>query len=138
MALQAWERAGLYRSRERSVRDFLSHVEETEQDCWPELLALVRERYPTIKEQLAVPLWLTGDLLLRLNLIRAADVTRADERVILERLLRRIDPRQGETELRAAVLHLDNLPLLDGIARCRLISDELRAMIDLRRNQVPP
>jgi hypothetical protein len=36
------------------------------------------------------------------------------------------------------VLHLDSQPLLDAIARRRLISDELRAMIDLRRNQLPP
>ncbi len=136
MALQAWERAGLYRSRERSVRDFLSHVEETEQDCWPELLALVRTRYPAIKEQLVVPLWTSGDQLLRLNILRAVDATQADERAILQRLLGRIDPRQGEMELRAAILHLDDQSLLGTIARRRLISNELRTIMDLRRNQL--
>jgi hypothetical protein len=138
VARQAWERARLYRSRDADVRAFLKHFEETEADCWPELLTLVRTRYPAIKEQLAVPLWTSGDQLLRMNLLRAIDATQADEQAILQRLLGRIDPRRGEFELRAAVLHLDSQPLLDAIARRRLISDELRAMIDLRRNQLPP
>ena len=45
-AKAAWTAAGLYRSRDPKLRDFLKHVETEEQDCWPTLAKRLRANSP--------------------------------------------------------------------------------------------
>jgi len=57
--------------------------------CWSDLVQEVREHYPEYKEQLLVPIWDTGDKLLRLNVIRSLASDRDDEAKIFQRVVQR-------------------------------------------------
>lgn len=93
--------AGLYRSRDPKLRDFLKHVETEDQDCWTKLSKRLRASSPELLEQIVEPLWNTGDKLLRVNIVRHLDASRKDEHDLLTRLSRRLDPRIDAPELAA-------------------------------------
>ena len=77
---RASEEAGLYRRRDPKLHRFLKRLDQPG-ECWPELIEAVTTEYRDYLEALARPLWETGDALVRLNLIRAADVrTRSSAR----------------------------------------------------------
>ena len=124
---QAWTEAVLYRSKDPKIGAFLKRFEETSVDCWPELVKELRERYPEYKEQLVVPIWNTGDKLLRLNVIRSFELDRNDEVALLQELVRRSDLQQDAVELQAVVCR-DHEQLLNQVAKKRGLSSELKSL----------
>jgi len=98
---QAWLDANLYYSNDPKLAAFLKHVEESAIDCWPELIREVREHYPECKEQIVTPIWDTGDKLLRLHVIRAADPESEEDVAIFQRLVQRPNTRGDDWELQA-------------------------------------
>ena len=98
---QAWLDAGLYRSTDPKLAAFLKHVEEAVTDCWLELIREVREHYPECKEQIVTPIWDTGDKLLRLHVIRAADPESEEDVAIFQRLVQRPNRRGNDWEQQA-------------------------------------
>jgi hypothetical protein len=100
-AKAAWMAAGLYRSRDPKLRDFLKHVETDEQDCWSKLAKRLRTNSPELLEQIVTPLWNSGDKLLRVNIVHYLDPSRKDEHDLLDKLSRRLDPHVDAPELAA-------------------------------------
>jgi hypothetical protein len=132
LARSAWRKAGLYRTRDASLRACLDYFETHQADCWPDMVDAVRAICPNQKEMLVRPLWNTGDALLRANLIRAADLSQPDERTLLDTLLGRLDSRRDERELHIAS-RLKDAAILDRIARRRVISTDLRDVVTSNR-----
>ena len=87
--LPAWFEAGLYVSDDPQFGAFLGHFEMATWRCWPDLVQKVRKRYPEYKEQLLVPIWDTGEKMLRLNLIRALASDREDEVKLFQPIVQR-------------------------------------------------
>ena len=104
---QAWINAGLYRSRDARLQEFLKKLEDVPLNCWPEFIDDCRRNYADYKAKLVGPIWDSGDKLLRLNLIRAADTSLADELALLQKCIARCDPTQDQAELKAIVLKQD-------------------------------
>jgi hypothetical protein len=101
-AIKAWEDAGLFRTGDRRLRELLERIRTSSVECWPELVELVREEYASYKERIVRPLWESGDTLLRVNLIRAADPKAyQDEAGLLARFAKEIDPQEHEHEVLA-------------------------------------
>src|SRR5690349_14868503 len=125
---QAWEAAGLYRSRDQKLQEFLSYFDAASGDCWPEIVAQVRERYPEYLERLVAPLWNAGDPLVRLNLIRFADTDRPEEHSVLAKLVRRVEPAAAVLELHA-VMEKGDQQLLDLVARKRNLPPETQQLL---------
>ena len=100
---QAWQAAGLYDSKDLKLAPFLRLLDAASADCWPQLLAECRKNFGNYKAKLADPIWNTGDKVLRLNLIRSADLTLPDEAAILHKYVAKCDPKRDALELRAFV-----------------------------------
>jgi hypothetical protein len=132
---QAWEDAGLYRSRNRTVRAFLQHVDRQPEECWPELAERLRTDFPGIIQEIALPIWKTGDKLLRLNLIRMVDPERREEEELAVRVVKAMDPQTDEPELRA-ILHTASPPVLDQVARQKELPPALKSLMEFRRAQL--
>ena len=98
---QAWLEADLYGSNDSKLASFLQHFEGAKLHCWRELVQAIREHYPECKEQLITPIWDTGDKLLRLHVIRAADPECDEDVVIFQKLVQRSRPQKDDTELQA-------------------------------------
>jgi len=103
LALRAWRAAGLDRSDDPRVVAFLQRVQTAPGACWAELVEECRNRLRDQVRILFAPLWQSGDKLLRVNLIRAADPARNDEVELLLGAVRACDAMRDEPELRAAV-----------------------------------
>jgi hypothetical protein len=132
LARQAWQDAGLYRSRNKTLQAFLRRFEESESDCWDDLAEAVRTGYPELKTKLATPLWDTGDKLLRLNLLRLADPDQQDEVALLKRFTGKLDPVRDVPEIRT-LARIDNPDVLGRLAKVRGLPAELGATIAARR-----
>jgi hypothetical protein len=132
LARQAWQDAGLYRSRSEPLQAFLRRFEESAPDCWPDLVEEVRTRYPELKSKLATPLWDTGDKLLRLNLLRLADPDQQDETALLKRFTGKLDPVRDVPEIRT-LMGIDDPGVLGRLARVRGLPAELGATVAARR-----
>lgn len=132
---RVWEEAGLYRTRDSELRQFLEHLDESSEECWPELVERARALSSKHLATLVRPLWKSGDKLLRINLIRAADMERGEERELLRRYIRLVSPEQDEFELRA-VLEKDSVEVVDQILRKRNLTPQLRTLAELRRAQL--
>jgi hypothetical protein len=115
VALRAWRAAGLDRSDDPQVVAFLKRVKAASGACWAELVAECRDRLPSQMRALVTPLWKSGDKLLRVNLIRAADPARRDELALLLDAAQSCDARGDEPELRALV-EKRHKRLLDAVA----------------------
>jgi hypothetical protein len=128
---KAWADAGLYRTRDPKLRQFLAKVEKCAGDCWPELAEEARTRYPEYIDRLVDPLWKTGDKLVRLNLIRLADLDDTRDRQIVEEFVSKA--RSTETHELQAIARIADLPLLEKVARKRSLPSELRDLVEDRR-----
>jgi hypothetical protein len=100
---QAWQAAGLYDGKDPALPAFLRLLDATATDCWPQLIAECRKNFAAYKAKLADPIWNTGDKLLRLNLIRSADLALPDEAAILQKYVAKCDPQRDALELNAFV-----------------------------------
>jgi hypothetical protein len=134
-ARAAWSAAGLTKTRDAKLRRFLNAFEKAPGDCWPQLYALVRKEYPEYFEQLARPLWASGDKLLRVNLIRHADLARKEEADLIGRLTADLDVDRDRHELVSVVEH-GGVELLDKVLRRKKLPDSIRLRADQRRIEI--
>lgn len=130
---QAWGDAGLYRTRDPELRAFLDRLDSCG-DCWPELVEEVRRHYRPYLEVLARPLWRTGDRLVRLNLVRSADLEDQQERALVEEFVR--EAGTGDVHELQAIARNGDLPLVDLIARKRKLPPTLREYVLGRRAEL--
>jgi len=131
LAKRAWTDAGLYRSDDPKLLEFLSKLDKSPLDCWSDLVAEGRLRFPEYKQQLVEPLWASGDKLLRLNLLRWAEPDRPDELQVLQRWMEAADPVGDAREL-LAMARLDNALLLDRLLAKPGISGDLAQEVQVR------
>jgi hypothetical protein len=131
---KAWADAGLYRSRDPKLRRFLDKVDKCTGDCWPELAEEARERYAEYIDTLVEPLWKTGDKLVRLNLIRLADIENERDRHTVEEFVSKARPTEVH-ELQA-IARVADLPLLEKVAKKRNLPTELRDFVEDRRSRL--
>src|SRR6266568_3279409 len=132
LAKRAWTDAGLYRSDDPKLLEFLSKLDTSPVDCWSDLVAEGRLRLPEYKAQLVEPLWASGDKLLRLNLLRWAEPDRPDELQVLQRWMEAADPVRDEREL-LGMARLDSAPLLEQLLAKPGISTDLAQEAGVRR-----
>lgn len=134
-ARAAWSAAGLTKSREAKLQRFMQAFDALPNDCWPQVVALIRKDYPEYIEQLAAPLWKSGDVLLRVNLIRHADLSRKDEAVLIDRWAAGLDAEHHRYEL-AAVVERGGAEQLDKVLKRRKLPDSLRLAAHQRRIEI--
>ncbi|MCH7342704.1 hypothetical protein LZ017_04840 [Pelomonas sp. CA6] len=136
-ARAAWAEAGLLKTTDLKLRRFMREFETQTGDCWPQLAARVRSDYPEYLERLAAPLWKSGDTLLRVNLIRHADLARKDESELIQRWAATLDAERNRYEL-AAVVDQGGTELLDKVLKRKKLPDSLRLAAQQRRLQIEP
>ena len=101
LAIRTWKEHGLDHGSDERLQAFFKHVDSNQGDCWNELLKAARALSPSEKRLVVEPLWKTGDKLLRVNLIRAADPARQDELQMLIDAVQSCDVERDGAELRA-------------------------------------
>ena len=93
-----WRKAGLYQSRSPTMQSFLAFDSESD---WERGLQEFRDKHYGLFDQIVPPLLQSEDKLLRLLLIRHADVSKRRELNLLKRLAQTADPIRDEPELLA-------------------------------------
>lgn len=136
-ARAAWAAAGLTKTRDAKLQRFMRDFDALPNDCWPQVLALVRKDYPEYLEQLAAPLWKSGDTLLRVNLVRHADLSRKDEAALVGRWAAGLDAQRHRYELAAVVEH-GSAEHLDKVLKRKKLPDGLRLLAHQRRAELAP
>jgi hypothetical protein len=96
-----WRKAGLYESKSRWVKDFLDFVESEPSPNWEHGLQEFREKHYDVFDQVAPPLLQSEDKLLRLAVIRHADLSKRRELNLLKHFAQSADPIRDEAELLA-------------------------------------
>ncbi|XHS77630.1 hypothetical protein ACFJGW_18180 [Burkholderiaceae bacterium UC74_6] len=134
-ARAAWAAAGLTKTHDAKLHRFMHAFDALPGDCWPEVVALIRKDFPEYIEQLAAPLWKSGDLLLRVNLIRHADLARKDEAALVGRWAAALDADRHLYEL-TAVVEQGNAELLDKLLKRKKLPDRMRLAAHERRLQI--
>jgi hypothetical protein len=116
-----WRKKGLYQSQSPTMQSFLAAI-DSEPD-WERGLQEFREKHYGLFDQVVPPLLQSEDKLLRLTLIRHADVSRRRELNLLKRLAQTADPMRDEPEL-LAILSLGH----------KSLDREIRERADLTAN----
>ena len=98
-----WRKAGLYESKARTIRNFLDFVGSEPPPDWENGLQEFREKHYAAFDQVVPPLLQSDDKLLRIMLIRHADLSKRRELNLLIRFARTADPIRDEPELLAMV-----------------------------------
>jgi len=112
---KAWQDAGLYVSPSPALKSFLDYFDAASPGCWSEVAAEVRSRCPAEKERLLMPIWGLGERLMRLQLLEALDVSRADEVDLLHKLAKGCDPVK-DAFLLQTIAHKDHPDLIESVA----------------------
>jgi hypothetical protein len=137
LALQAWRETGLDRHEDPKIQAFFKLVQASSGACWPDLVKECRNHLPDQKRLLAIPVWKTGDKLLRVNLLRFLDPAHKDELMFLLELVRHCDATKDGPELRA-VVEKRHKQLLHEVERKTGLSNEtqllIRAYLPLAKN----
>jgi hypothetical protein len=94
-----WRKEGLYQSPSPTMSSFLAYI-DSESD-WARGLQEFRDKHYGLFDQIVPPLLQSEDKLLRLLLIRHADVSKRRELNLLKRLAQAADPIRDEPELLA-------------------------------------
>jgi hypothetical protein len=129
MALEAWKKARL----SDLGRTLLRRLDGDDEACWETYATLVRNWDPKLGRELALPLWKTGDKVLRTNLIRTLDWERPNERKLIQELIGECDGQRDEPELLAAV---EKGPAAAQHVARRVagLSQEVHAVVEARRS----
>ena len=98
---RTWEERGLYASRRARLRTFLTDQEEHPERPLEDILTDIRTSHNDLFGLLVPPLLETDDKLLRITIIRNADLNSPKELRLLKEFVRRADPMQDEPELLA-------------------------------------
>src|SRR5436309_218169 len=134
-AKAAWTAAGLYRSKDAKLRKFLKYFDDSPMDCWPEVVKKARSDYSEYMEQLVQPLWQIGDKLLRVNLIRYADLSHKNEFELLAKLSHKLKADEDRPEL-SAIVHAGTKPLLKQVLGRKDLPAGIRALAERRSVKV--
>jgi hypothetical protein len=126
-ARAAWSAAGLTHADDAGLRRFFKDFDAMPERCWPELMPLVRNKYDAYLERLAMPLWESGDVLLRLNLIRHLDPAHKAELTLMQRLTDGLDNHQHRREL-LGVVERGSEALLRRVLKRKGLPDSLRLL----------
>src|SRR5262249_40999531 len=94
-----WTQAGLYARKDAHLQSFLQHIDNTLMECWDDYVALFRRDSYDLFDSLIPPLIHSDDKLLRLALIRYADVRQPKELTALRTFIRQADPVNDRPEL---------------------------------------
>lgn len=98
-----WRKAGLYQSKATKIKNFLAFIESQPPPDWEHGLQEFREKHYDVFDQVVPPLLESEDKLLRVVLIRHADLSKRRELNSLKRLAQTADPIRDEPELLALV-----------------------------------
>ncbi len=136
-ARAAWEAAGIYEKPDPRLRRFFAAFATSAGECWPTLVALARADYANYKVTLASPLWNSGDKLLRLNLIRAADLNQPDELKLLVQFTGTCKPATDGPEIRA-LIETGNPTILAAVAKIAALTSNVRLTVNHELARIPP
>lgn len=128
----AWAEAGLYESKDPKLREFLKRFDEAPADCWPQVAETVRALFPEHIEKLVLPLWKTGDKLLRVNILKFADLESKGERALIAKLVPGLDPVEDRHEL-AAAIHQGSREVLETVLKRKNLPEHFRLLAQHRR-----
>ena len=101
LVLRTWAERGLDARRNARLHAFLTDQTEHPDRSLEDTLTAIRTDYDDLFALLVPPLLETGDKLLRVTLIRNADVNNPKELRLLNALVRGADPAEDEPELLA-------------------------------------
>ena len=98
-----WRKAGLYELKAPTMRNFLDFIESDPTPDWEHGLQEFREKHYALFDQVVPPLLQSEDKLLRIALIRHADLSKRRELNLLKRFAQTADPIHDQPELLAMV-----------------------------------
>jgi hypothetical protein len=98
-----WRKAGLYQSHAPSMRSFLAFIDSEPTPDWEQGLQEFREKHYRLFDQVVPPLLQSDDKLVRVAVVRHADLSKRRELNLLKRFAQNADPIHDEPELLAIV-----------------------------------
>lgn len=98
---QRWSDARLYSQADPHLSEFLAYFEANPGDCWEAAVAVFREKYYRLYDQIVPPLVNSTDKALRIQIIRHTDPSRPKEMRTLKEIVRSADPVADRPELNA-------------------------------------
>lgn len=125
---QRWAEAGLYASKKRKVQAFLAYIEEHPEHSCEQYIATFREQFADLTGEIVPPLLQSDDKLLRLLLIRNADLSRPREVKLLKELAQTADPLADEPEL-LALARLGHRGVSEVLAQREGLGGEVRQLL---------
>lgn len=133
---EVWGDAGLYRRNDAKLQRFLKLVDDQSTDCWPELAAEARANYPEYIDELVRPIWNSGDELLRLNLLRHAELSNKHNQKLVLGFVKK-DLRAGRDDrLLSVAVRIGTKEMIDHIERKRDLSSRLHQQVVRRRREL--
>lgn len=96
-----WAQAGLYERKDARLQSFLKAVDSFPMECWDDFSSRFRQDYYDLFDQLIPPLAASHDQLLRVLLVRMADLDHPKELALAVHFVRHADPVANRPELSA-------------------------------------
>jgi hypothetical protein len=127
LARRTWQERGLYASRNAQLRAFLALLDEHPDWTFEDVLSEIRANHAELYTLLVSPLLDTSDKLLRVVLIRNADVGSRRELGLLKAFMQSADPMEDEPEL-LALASLGHTGLTDELRKRAPLSSALSAI----------
>ena len=124
-----WRNAGLYDSRKAGVRQFLAFVDAQPKLDWEQGLEGFRQEHYAVLNEVVPPLLKSNDKLLRILLIRHADLKNRRELNLLKQLARDADPVRDQPEL-LAIAKRGHKGLSNEIRKRADLTSKLRSIVD--------
>jgi hypothetical protein len=126
---QTWREAGLYSSRKVKVRSFLKYFDAHPNKGWDDYIEVFRKDYYDVFNDLIPPLLKSDDKLLRLTLIRKANLKNRKELNVLKKLLRECNPIQDKLEL-IEIAELQHRGLMAEFGKRKDLPSEVRRLVE--------
>lgn len=103
LILQIWEQAGLKKSRNKQVKDFINFVEQTTGIGWQGYAKKLRKDFPKAFNELLKPLLENDDILITSNILHAVDLKKKNERDTVTNFAQKADPKKHAFDLELLV-----------------------------------
>ena len=128
MATHAWHQDGL--DKDKRLRGFFAYLDKHPDACWDELAKLVRETYAKYLDRLLLPVWNTGDAIVRANILHRLDPSRPDEAKLLDQFVADLDGLDAR-QIGAAV-ETGRLEVMQGLAKRDDLTPALAELVRMR------
>lgn len=125
---QRWADEGFYASKDTKIQAFLKYIDDNPLECLDGYIKEFRKNYYDLFEKLVSPLMKTRDKLLRIIIIRNADLKKPKELKLLKEFVKRANPREDEQEL-LCVAKLGHKELTAVIRKHKDLTDDLRRVL---------